>query len=422
MHFLKEIYHDSLIKNAFYLMATNLFNLILGFFFWVIAARYYTPDDVGVISALLSSMFLIAMISALGFPTALVFYLPREHENANRIINSCLIASIAASLAFSTIFISGLGIWAQPLSPVLGSLKHDLLFTAAATASTVSALITGAFIAGRRSSFHMTKETIFGFSKILPLPFFIGFGAMGIFLAWGAGLMLAVILGFILLSMVWKGYLPIPALDPIIKNMAGFSIGNYLAGIFYSLPRFLLPLMIVNLISAESTGFFFIAMMVAGLLYGIPQSIASSLLAESSNSGELWNNVSKAIRFNVAFLFPGVLLFAVFGNFVLNLFNPSYAENASVTLMILAAAAFPLSVNTIFTAVRNAQKKVASVVMINAATALFTLALAPVLIRSYGIEGAAFAYLAANTAAAIVVIYKMKTPVEFVSKIANRGG
>lgn len=426
MGFIGEIFGDSLIKNSLYQMATNLSNLILGFFFWVIAARYYTPHDVGTVSAVLSSVFLIAMISSIGFPTALLFYLPRDHKNANNIINSCLSASIAASVVFSLIFLSGLDIWTPSLKPVLGSLELAALFTGVTAASTVSALISGAFIAGRKSSFHMTKETLFGSVKIFPLPLFAVFGGMGIFLSWGTGLILAITLGVILLSRVWKDYSPMFTFGPIIKSMAGYSAGNYLAGIFYSLPRLALPIMIVNMLSAESTGFFFIAMTVAGLLYGIPQSISTSFLAESSE-GELWNKVGKAIKFNTALLLPGLLLFALFGKIVLTLFNPSYAQNASTALIVLATASLPMSMVSIFTAVRNAQNRVASVIKINAAIAVITLALSLPLLRSYGIEGAAAAYLAANIIAAVAVIYSMKNPAGFVFKsllpgARNRGG
>lgn len=425
MHFIGEIHNNSFIKNSLYLIATYISSLVLGFFFWLMAARYYTPDDVGTISALLSGMLLIAMISSLGFQTALVYYLPRDRGNAGRILNSCIIASIAASFLFSSVFIYGLDIWARPLKPVLGGFMLAALFTLITTASTVSALVSAAFIAGRRSSLHMTKETLFSFLKILPLPLLMGFGAVGIFLAWGIGIMLAVILGFVLLSFVWKGYFPVPAYDPIIKSMAGYSIGNYLAGIFNSIPRYVLPVMIVNMINAESTGFFFIAMTVAGLLHGIPQSISSSLLAESSESGGLWDKVGSAIRFNFILLFPGVLLFILFGKFVLNLFNPSYAQNAFNTLIILAIASIPMSVITIFTAVRNAEKRVRSVVKINASIAIFTLALAVPLMKSYGIEGAAAAFLATNTIAAIVVVFGMKNLSAFISKQTsniNKGG
>jgi O-antigen/teichoic acid export membrane protein len=415
MQFFSALLRDSLLKNAIYLMATNLTNLILGFIFWVIAARYYLPDDIGTISALLSSMFLISMISSLGFPTSLVFYLPRDKKNAGRMINSCIVASIAASIAFSWIYIFGIEIWNPALGSMFGSLEYDVIFIAVTIFCTVSALMSGIFTAGKRSSFHMTKETLFSLVKILPLPLLAGFGAMGIFISWGIGLVLALILGFVLLSIVWKGYLPRLTLDPIIKSMAGYSAWNYFAGLFYALPRLVLPIMIVNLISPESTGFFFIAMMVAGLLYGIPQSISSSLLAETSDGGELWDKVGRAIRFNVALVLPGFLLFVFFGKFVLNLFNPSYAQNASTTLIILAAASLPLSVNTIFTGVRNSQKKVKSVVKINLAISVITLVFAVPFMKVWGINGAAAAYLVANVVAAIAVIYRMSNPAEFIS-------
>lgn len=415
MHFIRAIFKDSLLKNALYLMATNLTNLALGFIFWMIAARYYTPFDIGTISAVLSSMFLITMISSLGFTTSLLFYLPRDEKNAANMINSCIIASMSASIIFSSIYIYGIDIWTPALGSMFSSMEFNFIFIAVTIFSTISALISVAFTAGRRSSFHMMKEMLFGFVKIFPLSLLSGFGAVGIFLSWGFSLMIALILGFVSLSIVWKGYLPRLALDPIIKSMAGYSAWNYLSGIFNALPRLVLPIMIVNLISPESTGYFFIAMMVAGLLYGIPQAISSSLLAETSDGRELWDKLGKAIRFNSILVLPGFLLFIFFGKFVLNLFNPSYADNASDTLIILAAASLPLSVNTIFSGVRNSQNRVKSVVKINLAISVITFALAVPFMKMWGINGAAGAYLLANVACAIAVIYRMSNPVKFIS-------
>lgn len=415
MHSLKNLCHDSLIRNAFFLMATNFINLGLGFIFWVVAARYYTPEEVGLVSALLSAMMLIAIISTLGFPIALIYYLPRNKENAGRMINSCLTVGFVASIFFSLIFILSFDIWTPVLKPVLISLESMVIFVIVTGTSALSFILTGSFIAGRMSIFHTIKESIFGLVKILPLAFFIGFGAMGIFYAWGIGVMLAVILGLIFLSRVWKGYIPVPIFDPIIKSMASYSSGNYFAEIFYILPRLVLPIIIAGLVSAKATAYFYIAIMVASLLYGISQSISRSLLAESSDTGELWDNVGKSIKFNAMILIPGVLMFILLGKFVLNLFNPSYSENATFTLMILAVTSLPLSVNNLFISVRNAQKRVSSVVMINFAVTVGTIIMAVPLIMSKGIEGAAAAYLLANTAAAFVVIYKMKNRMEFIS-------
>jgi len=417
---LKNLYNDSLIKNAVYLMSTNLLNMVLGFFFWVITARYYTPVEVGTVSALISAMFLISMISGFGFPIAFLYYLPREPKKASRIINSCLTAAVFGSFIFSFIFIAGINIWAPPLKPSLTNTGPVILFAVVTAATVISGLLSGTFVAGRRSIFHTAKESVFGIIKILPLTLFIGLGAMGIFFSWGIGVMVAVLFGFIFVSKTWKGYLPVPALDLVIKNMAGYSAGNYLAGIFYSLPHLALPIMVANIISIESTAFFYIAMTVAGLLYGVSEAISISLLVESSHSGDIRDKVRKSIRFNAFLLIPGVLMFILFGKTILYIFNPEYAQNASLCLIILAVASLPVSVNVIFTSVRNAQKRVSSVVKINSAVAVITLILAVPLIRSMGIEGAAIAYLIANTIGALVVMYKMKNRVEFLSKLFAR--
>lgn len=417
MQFLRTIIRESLIKNALFMMSTNLSNAILGFLFWVIASRYYTANEVGIISALLSSMFLIAMISSLGFPISLVFFLPRNKENASKIINSCIVTSTIVSLIASFVFIAGIDIWAPSLKQILGNLEFALLFAMVATGSTVSYLISSTLIAGNKSSYHMNKEIVFGFVKILPLSLIAWLGPEGILLSWSIGLGMALVVGFIFLSKVWKGYIPMLSLDPIIKSVAGYSAGNYFAGIFSALPQLLLPLIMVNQISAESTGFFFIAMMVAQILYGVPQSISYSLLVESTSAGDLFDKVSKAIRFNIALVVPGILLFTIFGKFVLNLFNPELAQNAWITLIILAVASLPMSLISIFTAVRNSQKRVESVIKINLGIAVITLALAVPLIGMQGINGAALAYLIANIAAAVVVIYRIKDPIEFISKL-----
>jgi len=51
-----------------------------GFFFWIFAARLYAPEDVGLgsalISALISAMGLLCMLSMLGFNIGLIRYIP----------------------------------------------------------------------------------------------------------------------------------------------------------------------------------------------------------------------------------------------------------------------------------------------------------------------------------------------------------
>lgn len=410
---LTRVYNDPLIKNSIFLMMSNIFSLIIGFFFWIVVARYYTPQDIGSISVILSGTALISIICTMGFPTALVFYLPRDPKNANRMINSCMIVSIAASAILSLIWILRADIWAPKLEI---NKMYIMLFVIMSVIDATSTIMSGAFVAGRRSSFHMTKETVLNVVKIFPIVLLSGLGAMGILLSWTIGMISAMIVGFILLYKLWK-YLPTLTIDPIIKSMLGMSTGNYVAGIIGYIPKSLLPIIIANLVSTEAAGYFFISMTIASVLNTVPQFIASSLLAESSKEDKLWNNVSKAIRFNICIIFPGLLLFMIFGKFLLNIFNHNYAEYALSTLIILSITSIPLLLNNTYNAVRNSQKRVMSVVYNNIGVAGITVILSILLVRVIGIEGAALAYLTANTVVAITVVYKTKNPIEFILRL-----
>lgn len=410
MKIIDNIFEDSLLKNSIYLMTTSLVGSVLAFFFWIIAARYYTPDDVGIGSAIFSSISLVATIGSVGLPVALFFYLPRNSDT-NKIINSCLVAGIISSIIFSSIFVLGLKIWAPELMLILNNLKNISIFILVTVAISISTLIGAALTAGKRSSFQMVKEVIYNFIKIFPLVLFVSYGTMGIIISICIGLLLSTMVGFILLFKVWK-YSPKLTLDPIIIDMAGFSAGNYIANIFYNLPVLILPIMILNMVSARSAGYFYIAMMMAGLLYGISHSISNSFLVESSDKDKFSGDINKSIKFNMVILIPGLLLFIIFGKLVLNIFNQDYAENATTTLIILAVTSIPVSIINIFCAIRNSQNMVVSVVKMDMLVALITVILSVPLIRIMSIEGAAVSYLIANIVGALAVVSRVKNPKE----------
>lgn len=412
---LKEIYADSLLKNSSYLIASNFFGMILGFFFWMIATRYYTPNDIGITSAILSSMLLISTASLIGLPSSLTFYLPiykkESSKKINRIINSCMIVTIIISIILSLIFVLGIDMLSPELKHSLEDPKLIMIFIITTIMTTISTLMSGIFTAGKRSSFHMVKENIFGFTKIFPLILLAGSGIIGIFLSWSIGLVITMIVGSFLLFKLWK-YIPMFTFDPIIKNMANFSFGNYVAGILHNLPKFLFPIIIVNSISAESAGYFFIAMTIAGLLYGIPTSTVGPFLAECYNKDKFWNNVNKTIKFNISLLIPGLLFFMIFGKFVLDIFNPKYTDSSFMTLIILSVTSIPLSLIVIFNTIRLAQNKIISTIKINGIVSSIAISLSLLFIKDLNIEGVALAYLIANSITAIIIIFRMKDSID----------
>lgn len=420
---LRKIYKDSILRNSIYLIMTNFSGLAVGFFFWMIVTKYYTPNDVGIVSAILSGVALISMISSIGLPMALTFYLPRysgNNEKTVKIINSCMIMSMITSLIFSMIFVLGIGIWAPKLKPIIGNFEMIVIFIITTMMTTMSMLMGGIFTAGKRSSFQMIKENVFGIFRIFLIILLASFGMIGIFISWTIGLIVSITVGFFLLFKLWK-YTPSLTVDPIVKDMANFSIGNYIAGIFYNLPKLLFPVMIVQLLSADSAGYFYIAMTIAGIFYGVSEAMAGPFLAESSDQEKFWNNVNKVIKFNIGLLIPGLILLAVFGKLALSIFNPVYAENSFGTLIILSVTSIPLSLVIVFNMIRNSQKKVVTVIKVDAMVTIITIILSIPLMKIWNIEGIAAAYLIANTIMAFIIIFRTENPVGFTLRLIRSG-
>ncbi len=86
---LKQHLNDPLFKNSYFIMLTSASISIFGFIFWIIVARFYTPHDVGLATAIFSMAQLIGVFSGLGLGFGLIRYLAKR-EDKQEMINSCL--------------------------------------------------------------------------------------------------------------------------------------------------------------------------------------------------------------------------------------------------------------------------------------------------------------------------------------------
>ena len=77
---------DPLFKNSAYIMLTSLSIAGFGLLFWVLAANLYSNEDVGVASAILSSISLITLLSKFGFDQSIIRYFP--HRNKSHILST----------------------------------------------------------------------------------------------------------------------------------------------------------------------------------------------------------------------------------------------------------------------------------------------------------------------------------------------
>ena len=99
----KKIMEDSLYKNSIYLMISSAVMAGFGFFFWLICARLFSAEDIGLATTIISVMGLIASISVLGLNSGLIRYLPTSKDKSKN-VNTCFTIVALIAIIVSCIF------------------------------------------------------------------------------------------------------------------------------------------------------------------------------------------------------------------------------------------------------------------------------------------------------------------------------
>jgi len=398
---------DPLFKNSYYLFASTLSTAGFGFFFWILAARFYTVEEVGLGSAILSAIWLISIFSSLGFDVGLIRYLPDEKDKS-RMINSCFTVSGLIALLLSVVFILGLHIWSPALMILQEYTFFKVVFVMYAVSLTLFGLQSRVFVAFRLAKYSFIQGII-GMVRILILPFLVALGAFGVFLSACLANIIALIIGNILILKVISTYRPVPVINKrMINDMIYYSFGNNIANILYFLPSAVLPLMVVEVLGKEINAYFYVAWATSTILIMISYTTSISLFAEGTLlPDELRRNVIKSLKFIYIILIPLIIVIFIFGKYILLVYGKSYADNAFDVQLLLCIGSIPHSINVVYVAIMRVKKNIMPVIIIYGAIAVLTILGSYIVIKEIGLIGIGISWIFANGIVGLFVLVKM---------------
>ncbi len=396
-----RVLHDSLLRNSLYLMLATASLAFFGFLFWLLNARLFTPEEVGLATTLISVMTLLALISLIGCNAALVRFLPSDPA-PNTTINTAFALVSSAAVVLSILFL----IFVRALSPQLMFLHDNLLFGAAFVLFTVftalNTLTDSIFLSHRKTHFIFGINTLYSAIRLF-FPFiFLSWGAVGILFAAGVaqGIGLLISLAFLIGKF---SYIPGLGVDrATIARMWKYSASNYTASAFNLLPATILPLYVTHSIGPASAAYYYIAMMIGNLLYVIPFATTRALFAEGSNDErQFGTTVRTAARIIALTLTPAILIIVFGGNFLLSLFGASYAEGGTGILTLIALSGAVVSIVSIYNAYFQVTKNTSALIILNVGYAFATLGLTTYFIH-YGLIGVGAAWFLGNAFTALL--------------------
>ena len=379
--FYNYLTNDSLYKNSIYLMLSTGVMAVFGFFFWIINARLYSAEQVGIGTTLISIMTLISSFSLLGLGNSLIKYLPTSDKKNEKINTSFMLVGLT-SIFISIFFLVFLKTFSPRLLFVRENIIFSLLFILFIVFSSLNIISENVFIAYRSSKFVLIKNTTSSIAKLILPIFLVALGAYGIVASMGIAMAIAFLVSLVFLILRFN-YLPKPIIDRIVaKRMTKLSLGNYIAGFIGGLPVMILPILITNSIGAKFSAYFYLDMMIANLLYIIPMAISQSLFAEGSYSErDLKIQLKKAIKIISLLLVPAILITFLFGNYILLAFGKEYSSEGVIFLQILAISGIFLSINHIGNSIFYIKHKIKLIIIVNFISASIILSLSIILIH-----------------------------------------
>ena len=408
--FYKLLANDSLYRNSIYLMLSTGVMAVFGFFFWIINARLYSAEQVGIGTTLISVMTLISSFSILGLGNGLIRYLPTS-ERKNKKINTSFTLVILMSILISVICLIFLKTFSPKLLFIRENIIFSLLFILFAVFTSLNAISENVFIAYRSSKFILLKNTVSSITKLILPAFLVTLGAYGILMSTGIAIAVAFLFSLMILILRFN-YLPKPIIDrSVVKKMTKFSLGNYIAGLIAILPVTVLPILITNLIGAEFSAYFYMDMMIVSLLYIIPTATSQSLFAEGSYSEtELKVQLKKALKIISIIIIPAIIITSLLGNYILLAFGKKYSNEGFILLRLLSISGIFFSINAIGFAILNIKHKIKLMILLDLLIATVILTLSVILLKMnlFGVVGVGISWIVGQGIISVIYLLFIK--------------
>lgn len=403
---LNSVRRVPLYRSSFALMLTTGLNGVLGFAYWVLAARLYPAKAVGLGAGAISAMTLVSSLGWIGLQYVLLRFVPVAGGAQTRLVRLTYAAAITIGLAAAGVFLAGfahlagLGILTE--SPVT-----VLLFAASIVLWVVFSLQDSVLIGLRRAGWVPIENATFGAIKAVLLAVLAATAsAWAIFGAWVLGLVgLVVVINAALFGRFLRRDRSAPPRLPPRRQLVRFATGHHFVAVTAAVPDSLVSLLVLAFMPGAANAYYYSAWAVSFSFRLLAVNMSNALTVEGALAE---NNVRSLLRqvSRLAFVvvIPLVLVVVVAAGPIMHAFGPQY-DRAANLLRLFALALIPFTVVNFVIAVERIRQRVGPALLIAGCSTFVTIGLDLWLIPSDGLSGAGWGWLIGQVLAAAVAIW-----------------
>jgi O-antigen/teichoic acid export membrane protein len=385
----------------------------IGMLFWVLAARLFDQAIVGINSAALSAVTLLASASHLNMGNAMLRFVPVA-DRRRAVVAGCIAVGIGWGAVVGLGFGIGANVWAPDLVAAFGHPALVAFYVISVPVWTVFVLQDAALTAIRRAGLVLVENVVFALLKVGLLVVAAGLGLM-------AGIALGTVVATLLVVVVVVGYLarvlrkqePAPHDVPVTaRDLAGFIGVDYAGNVAWQTAVFGLPLIVIALAGPEGAAVYGVAWQITYALYLVASGMGKSMVAHSAagDSAAIARARRGMDRKTMTLVLPGATVVAIGSYLILWVFGSDYADAGAVVLALLALSAIPNVITN--SALWEARVRRIRAVQFGLPAAISAVVIVAtfVLVPAVGIVGVGWAWLTAQSvAAAAILIYRRRT-------------
>lgn len=406
---LKTHLRTPLFRNGYALALSSGLASGLGILYWVLAARYYPARVVGLNSAALSVMMFLSGISMLSFNNVLVRFIPTAGQATRRLTSYAYVMSIGMTAITCLVFYASLRWWSPTLQAFFTDRRMLIVFTCATATWCIFSLQDSVLTGLRRTEWVPVENALFAITKIVLLIVFASIlHEYGIIASWAVPVVIALIP---INAMIFSRFIPqhIEKTRAIIpctpRQIIKYGTGNYFASLFSLATTSLLPIIIVNQLGAKANAYFYLPWMITYSLQLVAMNMTTSLTVEGAlDTDKLYSYCYHILKNLLRILMPivgGILLFA---NYMLTIFGTDYAVEGAQLFRLLALAVIPNIIIVLYISIERVQERILGIILLQSFVCITVLGLSYLLLPTWGIIGAGYAWLVVQTSAAIVLL------------------
>lgn len=315
--------HADLFKNSAALALGTGMLAVLGFVFWLVAARLYPPNEIGEASALLALMGVIALLGEVGVGTLIMGELTLHPGREDGLVSAGMLTGLCFGLLGGFL---GLGIIDLCGFPIHSG--NRVLFVLGCGLTGLWTILNESFVGRLQSHYRTVQQFVFSVAKLAFIVIAAAWmsGQLSMLLSWLVGVSAALLCGELLLRYYGGSLLHRPDFR-LLRTLKRKCLDHWLLDAGINAPGIIMPYLAAVLVSPTSNAAFTVLWMIIVIVSAVPGGFATTLFPTiNARPDEYYSKMRISFILSMLFVIVGVLIIFLYSQQILGVFNPVYAK------------------------------------------------------------------------------------------------